>query len=263
MVAAAAALLCGTTFAADRYWVGTNSVNWNSTANWSTNSGGACGFSVPGSSDKAIFDGNSSNCTVNTGFNPDISALDMQAGFAKTLDLNGQNFTVEYGNFVQAGGTLNCSTGTVTVKSSLTISGGTFNSGTGTFVFDCPYNTTQTITPGSAVLTNVTLLTHGGSGVGIFLISGTLDVNGNLRFESVTADRTCRVDGGTIKVAGDVRMTTANFGGGGTAVVELDGTGDQTIYGDAAGYFPNVKVNKAGVPFTLAEQSLSRVTGLG
>jgi fibronectin-binding autotransporter adhesin len=43
---------------ADRYWVG-GTGSWNSTAKWSTTSGGASGASVPTASDNAIFDANS------------------------------------------------------------------------------------------------------------------------------------------------------------------------------------------------------------
>lgn len=44
---------------AARYWVTGGTSNWNSTTNWSTTSGGSSGASVPGTTDDAIFDGNS------------------------------------------------------------------------------------------------------------------------------------------------------------------------------------------------------------
>jgi len=47
---------------ANRYYVGSG--GWNSTANWSTSSGGASGASVPGASDTAIFDVHSGDCTT-------------------------------------------------------------------------------------------------------------------------------------------------------------------------------------------------------
>jgi hypothetical protein len=51
---------------ADRYWVG-GTGSWNSTAKWSTTSGGASGASVPTASDNAIFDANSGGAyTVTT-----------------------------------------------------------------------------------------------------------------------------------------------------------------------------------------------------
>jgi hypothetical protein len=51
---------------ADRYWVG-GTGSWNSTAKWSTTSGGASGASVPTATDNAIFDANSGTAyTVTT-----------------------------------------------------------------------------------------------------------------------------------------------------------------------------------------------------
>ena len=48
---------------ASRYWVSPLTDNWDSTANWSSSSGGAGGFSVPGVSDVAVFDvGGPGNC---------------------------------------------------------------------------------------------------------------------------------------------------------------------------------------------------------
>jgi hypothetical protein len=49
---------------ANRFAVGADGTAWNSTANWSTSTGGAPGASVPGTSDVAIFDGNSNNCVL-------------------------------------------------------------------------------------------------------------------------------------------------------------------------------------------------------
>ena len=48
---------------ADRYWVG-GSGSWNSTAKWSTTSGGSSGASVPTSADNAIFDTGSGSGTA-------------------------------------------------------------------------------------------------------------------------------------------------------------------------------------------------------
>jgi hypothetical protein len=48
---------------ADRYWVG-GSGSWNSTAKWSTTSGGSGGASVPTSADNVIFDTNSGSGTA-------------------------------------------------------------------------------------------------------------------------------------------------------------------------------------------------------
>src|SRR5690606_16107578 len=49
---------------ATRYFVGTGNRNWNDTANWSENSGGAGGASVPTAVDDVVFDNNSGTGTV-------------------------------------------------------------------------------------------------------------------------------------------------------------------------------------------------------
>src|SRR4051812_45126778 len=52
--------------AADRYWIATGAAtNWNSTANWSTTSGGSSGASVPVNGDGVFFDGaGKANCNI-------------------------------------------------------------------------------------------------------------------------------------------------------------------------------------------------------
>ena len=50
---------------ATRYWVGTATTDlWNSTANWSTSSGGPSGASVPTATDDVVFDANSLSQTI-------------------------------------------------------------------------------------------------------------------------------------------------------------------------------------------------------
>ena len=63
---------------ADRYFVGDTDNDWNDANNWSSSSGGAGGAGVPGNTDKAIFDGNSPDCTVDSGYSPDVGGLEPQ-----------------------------------------------------------------------------------------------------------------------------------------------------------------------------------------
>ena len=52
---------------ADRYWIATTAQSFNNSTYWSTTSGGSGGASVPGLSDKAIFDSNGSgDCSVSS-----------------------------------------------------------------------------------------------------------------------------------------------------------------------------------------------------
>ncbi len=100
--------------AANRYWIASSTANWNSTANWSTTSGGSSGASVPGSSDKAIFNGGGTgNCTINA--NASVLHIDVRNNYTGTITQS--------------------STYTITVASngSASFSGGTFTGGSGDF----------------------------------------------------------------------------------------------------------------------------------
>ena len=81
--------------AADRYWVAVNDgvdKFWHDNANWSNQSGGSGGFSVPNrASDKAIFDSNSS-VNVKLGANvTKINQLKVTGTYTGTINLNGYN----------------------------------------------------------------------------------------------------------------------------------------------------------------------------
>ncbi len=116
-----------TSMAASRYWIATAGSTWNSTANWSTTSGGAGGASVPGFSDIVYFDANGTGtCTLDV--NASVDAVIMSAG---TLNTSTFTFTVSgTSNSTFSGGTVNGNntfnihpTGTARV----TFSGTTFN----------------------------------------------------------------------------------------------------------------------------------------
>lgn len=67
-----------------RYWVSTLTDNWDSTANWSSSSGGAGGYSVPDSSGTAIFDSNGSgSCLLNVPVS--IKSLRIEPGYSGTI----------------------------------------------------------------------------------------------------------------------------------------------------------------------------------
>ncbi|MCX6316892.1 MAG: T9SS type A sorting domain-containing protein [Bacteroidetes bacterium] len=73
--------------AADRYWVGGTSGNWNSTANWSATSGGTSGASVPGANDNVIFD---NGLTVSVTY--DLASNDV--GFSGFSVINNSTITL-------------------------------------------------------------------------------------------------------------------------------------------------------------------------
>jgi len=68
---------------ADRYFVCAANGIWNTTANWSTESGGSGGASIPGSDDRAIFDDNSGSCYIRSDVNVDI--IDMKSNYGASI----------------------------------------------------------------------------------------------------------------------------------------------------------------------------------
>ncbi|PIY82871.1 MAG: hypothetical protein COY78_04470 [Candidatus Omnitrophica bacterium CG_4_10_14_0_8_um_filter_44_12] len=115
-----------------RYWLGTASVNWNDTANWSATSGGAGGADVPSTGDTAIFNASGNNpCTVNIA-TVSLATLNIQSGYTFKLDANANDITVS-GNATVAGGELELdSSSQLTVEGTLTVSGGTLDGLSGT-----------------------------------------------------------------------------------------------------------------------------------
>ena len=120
-------------FAADRFWVGTLvSNNWNNTANWSTVSGGAGGATVPGPTDRAIFDvGSNNDCNID--IDVTVRGIDIRTFYSTSIYLNGHNVTVGTQNFSMAGGNFYVGTGNFTSTTNFLLSGGNFVLGTGAF----------------------------------------------------------------------------------------------------------------------------------
>ena len=121
---------------ANRYFLNIGT-NFNTTANWSTTSGGAGGASVPTSSDVAILDNNSGPLSLEVNIN--VQGISMTAGYASTFTQNAFTITYGSGNFTVAGGTFVGSNGghaiTGSTISKFIQSGGTFTSTSGTLTF--------------------------------------------------------------------------------------------------------------------------------
>ena len=113
----------------DRYWVAGSSADWNNTANWSDETGGTGGFSVPGSSALAIFDGGGTgDCRINA--NANVKGMQIQSGYSGIITQGvGQTITMGSSGFSQADGTFAGSDQTITINSgspAFTLSGGNF-----------------------------------------------------------------------------------------------------------------------------------------
>lgn len=122
-------------WAAERYWIGSGG-NWSDTANWSESSGGPGGASVPGTTNLAIFDANSGNCTIDVRVN--VLGMHLRADFAGTVSQGANAITNRAYGWRQEGGTFQGGTGGITFlrSTNFTISGGTFKAGTQTIVSD-------------------------------------------------------------------------------------------------------------------------------
>ncbi|MGH7143887.1 MAG: beta strand repeat-containing protein, partial [Planctomycetota bacterium] len=142
--------------------------------------------------------------------------------------------------------------GTLTLADSLQVGGnwtyvsGTIDPGSSTVVFDCPYNSMQTIAAGGAAgkLGNVTVNGFGQNSVQNF--TGSLDVGGTLLL-GVTNYSGNLINGDTILAEGDVTMGSASFGGvhgSGNLLIDFIGAGNQSLSAPEAGYFPNLEVAK-------------------
>jgi hypothetical protein len=119
------------------YFTGGTSANWGTDANWSTASVGSGDGRVPLITDNIVFDAGSPACTMNVS---GIGATLNTSLYASTLDMNGNNLTIE-GVCTCTAGTILGKTGTWTINNSLggssTINGLTFTKATSTIYVRC------------------------------------------------------------------------------------------------------------------------------
>ncbi|KKS94613.1 MAG: hypothetical protein UV72_C0025G0004 [Candidatus Giovannonibacteria bacterium GW2011_GWB1_43_13] len=220
--------------AANRYRVGTG--NWNTTASWSTTSGGASGASVPGSADVAIFEATSTaSMTLDATVN--VLGVQIDSGYTGTITQGAVTISVGTSGWTQNDGTFSGS------SSAITITNGNFTLNTGTTTVPANstlkfYNsgnaTTQTITMASTPTATFTNNTYAAT----YTITGTMTVN-NLTLTVVDTisggyDDIIILNTGTIDVKGSY---TVNLSNGtidnlsGTSPITLSGEGTQTISG--------------------------------
>jgi len=167
---------------ADRYWIAATTQAYTDTNYWSTTSGGTGGASVPGVSDKAIFDSNGQgDCTIAS--STTVQAFDSQ-DYTGTITIGGKrsNFYVDGGAICRVGENTTIGTLFVTNVADVylgAIGGTCYLSGTCT-LHTCNYNA---VTIGSASLvTDITIGSgpiyfEGGGyfGRSIFYLPVTLD----------------------------------------------------------------------------------------
>jgi hypothetical protein len=117
------------TKAANRFWIATTSANWNSTANWSTTSGGVGGASVPTNTDVAIFNVLANgDCNINAIVN--VQGFQIN-GYTGIISQNANSITIGNAGFSQNSGTFSGGTVNISVvASTFNLAGGIFTSTT-------------------------------------------------------------------------------------------------------------------------------------
>lgn len=267
-------------------WTGSGvDTNWNTSANW--------GSGTPISTSNATFHG--ASCTTGT---PDKSVtvnvdptltgtgggITLSSNYAGTMTqstgitmtiygtigfvMAGGTFTgsdslIDTSIFNHTGGTFTSTTGTLSFQGNFTNSGGTFTHNSGTVYLSDGSSNTYTFT-GSTTLYNFSLFGSANNGVTLAIASGTtITVNNTL---SLRGDDFCGtllgINGpGGISAKGDINLT--NDGANGTAVITLNGTGNQNINGDGSApvfngcssshtnQLPDITINKTSGTVTI------------
>ena len=243
-----AVLTTFSTQAADRFWLGSSTSNFNDAANWSATSGGSSGASVPGSSDVAYFDGSSSgNCDLNVNVN--VKGLHLESTYlysviqaANTVNIGSNGLIIEGGTFtggsaqidvvgdvIQNAGNFTSTTDRLLCRQDADFAGGSFFANSGTVQF----HSSNDQLSGTATFHILKLSTP---------THTVINQNGSLFDYTVTQElhwlgsRQLRLDAGTIHLQGDLIIgnTYAGAGSGGTAVISIEGTGNQLIDGSSA-----------------------------
>jgi hypothetical protein len=246
------------TQAANRFWISATPSNWNNTANWSNVSGGAGGFSVPAAGDAVTFNNvRRGNCTIDVAVN--ISSLTVNAGYTGIISQGAHpiiittNATFSAGQFL--GGSSN-----ITITGSFTLSGTNFTSTSAILEIDGdPAFTSGVFTHNNGTVkfnatgtTNITgtsptffTLEFVGNGFNYNINStGNIGVTNSLNLSGAS---TYNLNTGAIDVTGNILITNTAAGDGGTASVNILGTGTQNFTGATTaglGALPILTINK-------------------
>jgi hypothetical protein len=257
---------------AARFWVATASSNWNNPANWAATSGGAGGAGVPVLTDAVTFDNNGTgNCIIDIPVT--VQKITVAAGYTGTITqgINSINTstTATFSDGVFSGGT-----GSITIGTNFTLSGTNFTSTSGILEFDGNSAFTSgtfnhnngtvryVATGGNTAITgtgptfNVLEFVGEGFSYNINSISDVVVVNSL----NISGSQAYNLNNGVIDVDGNINVTNIAAGCYGSALVNIVGTGAETITGSTvagAGALPQVTVNKPSGALSLANYPAS------
>jgi RHS repeat-associated protein len=250
-------------FATQKTWIGTTST-WSVSSNWS---GG-----TPGVNDTAIFT-NGANCSITSAIS--VQCIWLTSTYSATVTQSASitagagGFIIDAGTFTGGsstiimngptfinGGTFTSTSGTLNLYSDFTYTAGTFNHNSGTVSVNADMNLsgTQTFNNLSFTSSGIATTTAG--------IVGTLTVNGTLAFGSGNGIQILaggHLNTGNIHANGNITSSGSVIGG--TAIINITGSGNQTLTGSGGvgGDLTKVVINKSGGTLTLS----STITVLG
>jgi hypothetical protein len=218
-----------------RYWVNGGTGNWNSTTNWSASSGGPSGASVPGAADDAFFNNlGNSNCAVN--LNAIVLSINVSSGYTSTLTIN-TNFTL-----------------TVTVN--ITLGASMSIAGAGILVLGSQTN--ASITSNGVIIPNFRI-SHVSTGAPLtFTLNDVINCSGNLELGNGANQQNCTINGNSISARGNITLLGNNASlsrTNGTTVLNINGTGNQTLISNNGVLHLDTDINKASGTLTIGNVS--------
>lgn len=206
--------------ASNKYWVGNNS-DWNSSANWSSSSGGAGGTSIPTTSDTVIFDsGDSTNCTISS--NISVGTI-TSSDYEGTLEAGSNTITV-LNDLIFNSGTIDFGSDSWTISGNLDLTGATIIGNSSTVVFDSDGSTVNT---GNGSLFNLLIRNSTTSDITVTL-SGSVNISNDLLLQAnSTGDSELDSSDQNVAVGGTLDFTGT---GSGVEIINM-GSGTWTVSG--------------------------------
>jgi hypothetical protein len=230
-------LFASTVFSADRFWVGAPGAAWNAASSWSTTSGGSGGASVPSTTDRAIFNANTSvninlaNITVSSVLVTNNAVVNWNTATGCTFKVT-SSIVATPGLKIDAGAALNTNT-TADVAFEV--------------VFDATTNARGNI-DGNWSFNGTVLLLTGGSGARFTAAAGTVvNITGRVTFNENTNDITPNTTTASLTF-GPSSFYTINKDGGSIPLATYDATSTIEVLG-AVFSLPTIIVS--GAPPTI------------